>query len=175
MEINLLYRSARSIRGLVLTFAFAFVLLNLSACSILSGISGYFLPKGGRLDWTGLTLIASKDANLNSALAVDLVLLRDEATMAAVAAMSAQKWFASRTDLLKTFPDGLRYVSMELAPGQTLQLEPNKFGAQRLVGAFVFADYLTPGEHRMRVDQLEGSVVVYLEPKSFLVKTALPR
>jgi type VI secretion system protein len=34
---------------------------------------------------------------------------------------------------------------------------------------FVFADYLTPGEHRMRVEQLEDGIIVELGARDFSV------
>ena len=33
----------------------------------------------------------------------------------------------------------------------------------------IFADYLTPGEHRVRVDQLQGEMLVQLGARAFTV------
>ena len=143
------------------------VLANLSACGAMNSVSNFVLPSGSRLDWTGVTLIAAPDANLNTPVAVDLVLVRDDAALSAVTSMSAAKWFGARDDLLKTFPTSLRYVSLEITPGQTLKLTNDKIGSDRLAGAVLFANFLTLGDHRMRVDQLEGAVVVRLGNQSF--------
>ncbi len=114
-------------------------------------------------------------ANMNTPLAVDLVLLRNDETLATVSTMPASKWFATRSDLLKSNPDGLRYVSMEVVPGQVLKVSAATIGSERFSGAFVFADYLTPGEHRIRVDQLTGDVVVQLGAKSFSAGNLMKR
>lgn len=145
------------------------VLGGLSACGSMSSIAGFFMEKGSRLDWKGMTVMAATGANLNTPVALDVVLLRDEATLAMVSALPASKWFSSRADLSKTFPEGLSYESLEIAPGQTLKLPASTFGSSRLVGVMLFADYLTPGEHRVRVDQLQGEILVQLGPRSFSV------
>ena len=147
------------------TFFVSLIAAGLSACSVVS----FFTEKGNRVDWSGLTVVAAEGANLNTAVALDLVFVRDDATLALLSAMPASKWFASRTDLAKTFPEGLSYRSMEVAPGQTFKLGANAFGPSRVVAVLMFADYLTPGEHRMRVDQLRGDLVVQLGARTFTV------
>lgn len=141
----------------------------LSACGITSTLTNLVAPKGTRLDWSNVTLVAPSGANQNTPIAVDVVLLRDEAPQAVVAALSAPKWFASRTDLAKSFPEGLTYRSLEIAPGQTLKLPGSSFGSPRVVGVLLFADYLAPGEHRLKVEQLQGELVVQLGARSFSV------
>lgn len=145
------------------------VLGSLSACSTISSVAGFFTAKGSRLDWNGMTVIASEGANLNTPVALDVVLLRDEATLGMVSTLPASKWFSSRADLAKTFPEGLSYRSMEIVPGQTLKLPADAFGASRVVGVLLFADYLTTGEHRVRVDQMQGEILVQLGARSFSV------
>ena len=147
----------------------AFVLGGLAACGALTKVGDFFSSKGSRLDWKGVTVVAAEGANLNTPVALDVVLLRDEATLGMVSALSASKWFSSRGDLVKTFPEGLSYQSLEIVPGQTLKLPASTFGASRLVGVLLFADYLTPGEHRVRVDQMQGDILVQLGARSFSV------
>lgn len=142
---------------------------SLSACGTIGSVASFFTAKGSRLDWNGMTVIAAEGANLNTPVAVDVVLLRDDAALGMVSALSASKWFSSRTDLAKTFPEGLSYRSMEIAPGQTLKLPADAFGASRVVGVMLFADYLTPGEHRVRVDQMHGEILVQLGARAFSV------
>lgn len=145
------------------------LLASLSACGTISSAASFFMAKGNRLDWKGMTVIAADGANLNTPIALDVVMLRDDATLGMVSALSASKWFSSRVDLSKTFPEGLSYQSMEIVPGQTLKLPASTFGASRLVGVILFADYLTPGEHRVRVDQMQGDILVQLGARSFSV------
>ena len=147
------------------------VLPACSALATLTNVASFFTVKGSRLDWNGLTVVAAEGANLNTPVALDVVLLRDDASLGMVSALSASKWFSSRTDLAKTFPEGLSYRSVEIVPGQTLKLPAATFGGSRLVGVMVFADYLTPGEHRVRVDQLQGDILVQLGARSFSVSS----
>jgi type VI secretion system protein len=149
-------------------------LVNLSGCGVVNSVSNFILPSGSKLGWTGVTLVAASDANLNSPVAIDLVLVRDAMALSALTSMSAAKWFSTRADLLKTFPADLRYLSLEISPGQTLTLTSEQIGSDRLAGAFMFANYLTPGEHRMRVDQIEGNVVVRVGNQSFLATATAP-
>ncbi len=129
------------------------------------------VPAGSYLAWNSVTVAADVDANLNSAIAVDVVMLHDEETLGLVQNMSAAKWFATRDDLLKTFPKSLSFQTAELVPGQTLQLKQDMFLQKRQVGTIVFANYLTPGEHRMRVDPLQGQLLIQLLTKTFTVVT----
>ena len=138
--------------------------VSLSACGVTN-----LLPKGNRLDWSGLSVLAAEGANLNTPVALDIVFLRDEATFALISKLPASQWFASRKDLVKTSPGGMSYLSMEIKPGQTLKFSTKSFDSARLAGAIVFADYLTPGEHRMRIDQLEGDLLMQLDERAFSV------
>ena len=144
----------------------------LSACGVLDSVLpksvvDFINPKGSKLAWDGFTVLAASDANLNSPVALDIVLVRDDAALALVSAMSASKWFANRNDVRKAMPQGLAIHSVEVAPGQSLRLEGSTFGTFRVVGVMVFADYLTPGDHKARVDQLQGEVVAQLGPRDF--------
>lgn len=149
-------------------------LLNLTACGVLDyilpkGVMDYVSPKGTKLAWDGVTIQAASDANLNSPVALDVVLLKDEASMNMVVGMPAAKWFASRGEMEKTFPQAIQYKSYEVAPGQTLRVATADFGTGRVIGVLMFADYLTPGDHRVRVDQLKGPVIVQLAARDFTV------
>lgn len=152
-------------------FLAGLVLASLAACG---SIAKFVMPSGNRLDWSGLTVIAAPDANLNTPVALDVVQVRDEATLALVSALPAAKWFASRADLAKTFPEGLSIHSLEVTPAMTIKLAASAFAPSRQMGVFIFADYLTPGEHRARVDQLQGDILVRLGPRSFTVSALKP-
>lgn len=145
--------------------------LMLTACSSPKRLFNALVPTGSYLSWSGVTLVAQEDANLNSALAVDVVMLHDEETLGLVQNLSAAKWFATRDDLLKTFPLGLSVQSVELVPGQTLPLQNAMFAKKRQVATLVFANFLTPGEHRMRVDPMRGQLLVQLNHRDFTVST----
>jgi type VI secretion system protein len=125
--------------------------------------------KGTRLSWSQVVIAAAPGANQNTAVAVDIVLVMEESALEKLAALPASKWFQTRSDMLRTYPGTYSYKSWEVAPGQTLRLRGADFGSPSVVGVFVFADYLTPGEHRMRVEQLQDGIIVELGARGFTV------
>jgi type VI secretion system protein len=125
--------------------------------------------KGTRLAWKEVVIAAAPGANLNSPVAIDIVLVVEESALEKLAALPASKWFQTRADMLRTFPGTYIYKSWEVAPGQTLRLRGDAFGSPSVVGVFVFADYLTPGEHRVRVEQLQDGIIVELAVRGFSV------
>lgn len=160
-------------------FSFVFLLIiNITAC----GIGSYLVEKGGNvvdaispkgisLDWKNLTFIAVENANSNSPIRADVVLLNDEATLEIITSLTAAKWFASRSDFEKTIPYALSYKSIEIVPGQSLVLSADVFKPGRVAGVLLFADYLSTGEHRMRLDQFTGEISVQFGERSFSVFT----
>lgn len=159
-----------------LTKYFSLIALSvlLSGCGVFDyvvektkGTVEYVFPAGSKLAWDSFSIAAAADANLNSPIAVDVVFLKDEASFNLVAALAADKWFITRVDLQKTFPKSLSYRSFELVPGQTLLMPESEFSSIRTAAVVLFANYLTPGEHRMRADQLKGDVLVQLGPQTF--------
>ena len=126
--------------------------------------------KGDKVAWKDVVLVASEGANLNSPVAVDIVLVVEETSMEKVAAQPAAKWFQTRADMLKTFPGSFIYKTWEVSPGQTIRLADPSFGGPRVAGVFVFADYLTPGDHRIRVQELQNGIIVELGARNFSVR-----
>jgi hypothetical protein len=88
--------------------------------------------KGTRLAWSEVVIAAGDGANLNSPVAVDIVLVMDEAALEKLAALPAGKWFQMRADMLRTFPGTFSYKSWEVAPGQNLRLRGDSFGTRVL-------------------------------------------
>ena len=150
---------------------------SLAGCSTVTGaVKGamnkalnFVTFKGTVLSWSEVVIAAADGANLNSPVAVDIVLVLDESALEKLAALPASKWFQTRADLLRTFPGTFSYRSWEVAPGQLLRIRGDSFGSPSVVGVFVFADYLTPGDHRMRVEQLEVGIIVELGARGFTV------
>ncbi|ACC75056.1 hypothetical protein PPMP20_01110 [Paraburkholderia phymatum] len=134
----------------------------LGGCSVL-GMSGE------KAKWSQVTLSASDEVNNNSAVAVDVVLVSDDAMLARVAEMPASKWFTGRSDLVRTYPKNLRYRSWEIVPGQHVEVSGDEFAGPRVAGAFVFANYEGPGAHRVRIEHFSGHIVVQLDSNNFSV------
>lgn len=121
-------------------------LLALGGCGLMNRE-----PKPAAPEWKSLTLVAADDANANSALAIDVVLIKDKAMLDSLAAMPAARYFAGRADLQRTFPDALTVLAVEITPGQVIRLDSARFKDQRAWAAMAFANYANPGEHRARL------------------------
>lgn len=161
--------TARSYRLPALrVLAVAVLATQLGGCALPSFLSF----KGTKVRWDQVSLSAAENANRNSAVAVDIVLVTEDAVVEKVIDLPASKWFAARADLAKTFPKVLTYRSWELVPGQVLTVDGDSFGSPRVAAALVFADYATPGSHRVRIDEFKGRLVVRLEQDDLTVTTA---
>lgn len=157
-----------------------FLLFSLTACGILDyvipkGLMDFASPKGIKLSWDSVTIQAANDANLNSPVALDVVMFKDDASLTMASTLPAAKWFATRGEMEKTFPQAISYKSFEVTPGQTLRITSADLGQARVAGVMMYADYLTPGEHRVRVDQLQGAVLVQLGAREFTVAGQSPK
>lgn len=146
-------------------------------CSVLllagcSTVSGMLFPPGVKPDWDSLSLYVDPAANRDFPLAVDLVLVSDEALAKRVAAMKAADWFAARDGLRKTARDDLAVESMELAPGAALTLPGKRFSGRRVFAALLFADYFTAGEHSARLEGLKGKIGIEFGATDFEVHAA---
>ncbi|HEX9983242.1 MAG TPA: hypothetical protein VGF69_08260 [Thermoanaerobaculia bacterium] len=91
------------------------------------------------------------DANHDSPVAVDLLVVYDKKLLDKLLATPSAEWFAKRDQFLKDYPKQLVVEAREWVPGQaveplTLTYRP---GAVMVV---VFADYGTAGDHRAAVD-----------------------
>lgn len=129
---------------------------------------GLFLDKtfGAR---TEVRFSVAEQANQNNPVAVDLVVVYDEALWEQVKALEAEQWFTRRDALSKSFPDesGFSLWSWEWIPGQDTPVEslPYRINA---VGAVVFARYLSPGPHRVVVNPFKN-MVISLDPDDMAV------
>jgi type VI secretion system protein len=103
------------------------------------------------LSMDSVSIFAEPDANQNSAVAVDLVLVYNEELLKAIGQMSALKYFESSRQLLLDNPTLLDIWHWELVPGQIVEdFEPYQEKGDAF-GGYVFANYLTPGDHRVKV------------------------
>ncbi|MFM2065548.1 MAG: hypothetical protein RLZZ584_457 [Pseudomonadota bacterium] len=116
----------------------------------------------------GLVLAAEPDANRNSPVALDIVFVNDMATLERLAALSAARWFATRDELQRLFPDVLKVHRYELVPRQILRVAAAELAAPA-VGVLLFADYATPGEHRARLPLLRDGGLIRLGPHDFTI------
>ena len=138
-----------------LGFLLMLVFLALTACST---VKDYVVPSGVKLDWESVTLNIAAGANRDYPIAIDVVLVSDDALAQRLLGMSARDWFSARNGLRKTYPDVLSVDSLELAPGESLTVPGKRWSGRRVAAALVFADYLVAGPHLARIDPLRGRV-----------------
>jgi type VI secretion system protein len=135
--------------------------------AVTSMVSSVMEPKPAAPDWKSLVITANNDANQNSPIAVDVVYIKDKAMVTALLATSSSKWFATRSDLLRSFGDSVEISSFELMPSQSIRLDAKALAGNFALAALVFADYPTPGEHRERLQMASPGYVLQLGAKGF--------
>ncbi|NHZ83176.1 hypothetical protein F2P44_28455 [Massilia sp. CCM 8695] len=169
MRFKLIYRWCRCAAVLI-------AVATLAACGAVAGARALvgLAPAPAKPGWTSVTLAAAADANADSALAVDIVLVKDKAMLESLAAMSAAKYFGARADLQRTFPDALSVLPIEITPGQQIRIDGQRFGKQRAWAALVFANYATPGEHRLRLLLDHPGYVLHLNAQEFIASDIKP-
>lgn len=153
-------------RSLALAVLAASLLAGCGALATIGALAGG-APRAVKPGWNTLALAAAVDANTNSALAVDVVLVKDKALLESLAGMSAAKYFAARADLQRTFPAALTVLAVEITPGQVIRLDPNRYSGERVWAALAFANYANPGEHRERLLLNNGGYVLQLNAQGF--------
>lgn len=136
-----------------LYLAFVFLLtVSLSACGMVKATKSLF---GGNYP---LEVWISEDLNQNSPIAVELVIVYDKSTLEKLSEMSARDWFQKRDQLAKDLADKVDLWPWEWVPRDDLASPteyplnlnlPYRIGAK---GAIFFADYYSPGQHRLLAD-----------------------
>lgn len=160
---------ARAWRGVRLLGA-ACIVLQLAACS-LPKVPNFMDFRNSKVAWDQVTLTAANNANRNSPVALDIVFITDDAVAEKIVELPASKWFSSRADLAKTYPKTLSYRSWELVPGQVRNIETSSLDAPRVAAALIFADYATPGSHRVKLEDFKGRLVVRMDVDDVTVST----
>ncbi|KAB8044243.1 hypothetical protein [Janthinobacterium aquaticum] len=148
----------------------------LAGCGVVDGTRSLLGlgPRPVAPDWQTLALRAAEDANANSAVAVDIVLVKDSTVLESLLAMPAAKWFATRSDVQRSFPNALTVFSYELVPGQSLALNDRLWRSEKVWGALVYAGYATPGEHRSRLLLSARGYMVQLDEQGFAATEIKP-
>ncbi len=105
-----------------------------------------------RVNIDTLAIKVTTQANLDTPIAVDVALARSPQLFDTLLGLPSAKWFAQRDQFQRDYPKDLSVYTYELVPGQQIADQPFSFKGQRAAGVLVFADYQTPGAHRVRLD-----------------------
>ena len=137
--------SARIAGGLI-------VALLLTSCGMVSRSQALF---GGKLD---IQVEVRQAANQDTPIALELLLVESKEALDQLKAMSAREWFAGREQFLRDAPKGLDACSWregpclwEWVPGQKVEPLTVEYKPGPRWGV-IFADYVTPGDHRIIVE-----------------------
>jgi len=134
---------------------------------ITSMASGLFSDRPKAPDWRNLVVSASQDANLNTPVALDIVFIKDPAVAEALLTTPASKWFTSRRDLQRSFPDALTTISLEIVPGQAIMMDSGHFRGHVALTILAFAQYPGAGEHRERLSLAASGYLLELGARGF--------
>ena len=150
------------------------LLLNLVSCSVLdvplkayTAAKEFAFPAGEKLNWEQVSIGMGPGANKDFPLTVDVVIVLKESLVSKISNLSAKDWFQAKRDFIQAFDTHLVVKSWELAPKDVLRIPAKMFGDERIFAAFAFADYLVLGDHRVRIDQLEGVILLEFGDDSF--------
>lgn len=142
------------------------LLAGTSACLLPDKLPSYF---GGHVR---MQVFVAQDLNLESPVAVELLVVYDKKLLKSLEQMTASQWFAKREQFLKDHSGkkkkALDHWKWEWVPGQVVpeQERPYQVG---VAGGVVFANYFTPGEHRASFDPFEP-FLLNLQDSDFTVE-----
>lgn len=136
----------------------------LSACSVF-GLRGF----NGPAELNQLVLAATTDVNFQSPIAVDLVFVNDKKTAQVISNLRASEWFASKSDYLRQFSNGLKVHSWELVPGQTISVKDFDRITTDDFEILIFAKYKGTNTYRANITGLRKARVL-LGNSDFVVR-----
>jgi hypothetical protein len=135
--------------------ALAFVLaaaVAVSGCGIGKVVTRTKQSFGGDLH---MKVMVHSKVNLNSPVAVNLVLFQDKKLIPEVQEYVAEDWFRfRREEFFNNHKKGVYQEYWEWVPGQQVEPEVITIKAGTKEG-FIFANYISPGSHRENIDPRE--------------------
>ncbi len=141
-------------------FAFA---ITLSGCARLSPTI-----------WVdSVSIVVDNDANESSATMVDIVVVHDQTLLAKLMGLTAQDYFQASEQIRRDNPGLIEIFRWEVVPGQCMFKVPVNIKGSSPVGGLVFARYIAPGQHRVRLGK-DRDLYIYLQRSNFSV-SAIPR
>lgn len=106
------------------------------------------------------------DANNNSATSIDLLIVYNQDLLKVLLSMESKDYFRAVNQLRRDYPDLVDIWHWELTPGQNLKDHPVDLRIDTPQGAVIFADYYSPGAHRVRLGSFK-EINVHLRKVDF--------
>ena len=138
----------------------------LSVC--LTGCSLFKMPEPPvKLNEVNFTL--DQDANDNSAVPVDILMIYDADMLKVLLKLESKDYYSISQQLKQDYPELADVLHWELTPGQVVKKYPIKRRSCKPVhGALIFADYYSPGPHRIRIGTSK-KINVHFKKKDFCI------
>ncbi|QDQ28508.1 hypothetical protein FNU76_20285 [Chitinimonas arctica] len=119
--------------------------LVLAACGTVAGWMGWDGPPKAQL--RQLRVVAEADANQDSAIRLDLVLVYQQGALSMLPD-TAPAWFERKQALLDGMPAGIEVLQLELPPATLIERVALPAGIKRALHVRVYADHRNPkGQH----------------------------
>lgn len=125
------------------------ILIELSACS----------NSPPKISTRNVDIQVSPKANLDSAVAIDIVYVFDQQLLTQLQGLGAKDWFRQRDELRTLYPTGIAVSSYEVVPGQIVPVEKVSNHNTDAIGIFAFANYHAEGAHRARLDSFKNATI----------------
>ncbi|MHA6194621.1 type VI secretion protein [Pseudomonas wadenswilerensis] len=129
-------------------FIFFKILVVLLSVANIAGCSLF----GSKVSVDGVTLDVALRANDDSPIAVDFIAVNDVDLLAKLSGLTAKQWFATRDQYQRDFRQYLHVWGLELVPGQLIESSTFPLDGKPSVGLLAFANYQSPGVHRLRLE-----------------------
>lgn len=149
--------------GKILGLCFVSCLMSCNAMEETGGPFAAFSDGSARRFY----ITASDDANSHAPVAVDIAFTSNPELARHLSTLPAREFFKQRTQLLRDYPHQLLIASWEVIPGHTIDEIVRDYQDQH-AGAFLFADYSVPGQHRAAIPT-SHTLVVHLGRHDFTV------
>ncbi len=145
--------------------AFRAAVLALCACLLLAACGGglrYVRSLGGRQ--VRISVVNTERANLNNPVALDFLLVFTEKTETEAGKLTARQWFEKKSQFKRDHIVNEDYLlfEYEFVPGDPVPVIeiPYTVSGRSLL---VYADYYTPGEHRVRLNPQKDATITLNE------------
>ena len=109
-----------------------------------------------------LSFEVAPGANDDSAFALELVAVSDDALLGKLQDLTAAQWFDPQASWRRDYPQTIQSWHYELTPGSKLQLpQPLPFARRPGRALLLFANYKVPGAHRVRLESFKKARVIF--------------